>query len=72
MNLRAKSIYISAQNKRSLWVIARAEGTDITPDEVGDRLLSEVIAAKYPTLAKFEKEIETIEAKMVTHVKESK
>lgn len=72
MNLRASSIYISSERKRSLWVISRAEGTDVTPDEVGDRLLGEIIAAKYPTLAEFEREIAVIEGKMASSVREAK
>lgn len=69
MSIRAAQIYISGERKRSLWVISRAEGTDVTPDEVGDRLLGEIIAVKYPTLAKFEAEIAGIEAKMMEAAK---
>lgn len=71
MNFRASQIYISASTRRNLRVIAKAEGPDTMVDEVGDRLLSEYIAMRYPALVSHQKKIEAIESEMVESVKSS-
>lgn len=69
MSFRASQLYISRATRRMLSVIARAEGGDSTADSVGDRYLSEHIASRHPALAVLQKEIDTVEAKMVEAVK---
>lgn len=68
MKFRASQIYISSATRRSLKMIARGEGPEKTVDEVGDRLLSETIAKRYPALPSFQKQIEAIEDEMVKSV----
>lgn len=70
--IRTSQIYISSATRRHLKMIALAEykrqqvGTAIpTADEMGERLLSETIAQRYPALAALQKEIDVIEAAMV-------
>jgi hypothetical protein len=66
---RASSIYISSATRRSLKMIARGEGVEKTADEVGDRLLSEVIAERYPGLVNLQKEIDALENDMIEKIK---
>jgi len=68
MQFRASQIYISAETRRNLRMIARGEGADKTADEVGDRLLSETIAQRYPALVIFQKQIDAIEKQMIEEV----
>lgn len=65
---RASQIYISLSTRRNLRVIAKSEGPETTVDEVGDRLLSEYIAMRYPALTSHQKKIEEIEAEMVREI----
>lgn len=69
MTFRATQIYVSRDVRRQLGAIARAEGGDATADSVADRLLSEMVATKYPALIALQKEIEAVEAKMLAAVK---
>lgn len=52
-----------------LSVIARSEGTESSADAVGERLLLDVLSRDYPALVSLQKEIESIEEKMVESVK---
>lgn len=70
MSFRASQIYISRATRRSLSVIARAEGGESTADSVGDRLLSEHITSRYPALVALQKEIDAVEEKMVEAAKQ--
>lgn len=69
MSFRASQIYISRATRRSLSVIARAEGGDASADSVGERLLSGAVATWYPALVALQKEIDAVEEKMVEAVK---
>lgn len=53
-------------------MIARAEGADATADSVGERLLSEAVAERYPALLAFQNQIEGIEKQMVEEVQKTK
>jgi HEPN domain-containing protein len=66
---RASQIYISANTRRLLRSVAKAESADTTVDEVGDRLLSEYITERYPGLVTLQKEVEQTEEKMLEYVK---
>lgn len=69
MSFRASQLYISRDTRRMLSVIARAEGGDATADAVGERLLSEAVATKYPALVNLQKKIKEVEDEMVKAVK---
>lgn len=72
MNIRSSQIFISRGTRRKLSMIARGEASDASADSVGERLLSETIETRYPALVALQKQIESIEEKMVESVKEGK
>lgn len=70
--MRRGELYISRENKRALYAVARSEGTAVSIDEVGDRLLSWAISQKYPALASYQKQISELEIAMAEAIQGNK
>lgn len=68
MSIRATQIYISTETRRNLWIIAKGLGLE-NADEAGERLLSDVIAEKYPALVAHQKKVKELELEMVEKMK---
>lgn len=66
---RSSQICVTKATRRMLSAVARAEGEGSSTDAVGERLLSETLATRYPALAALQKQIDDIEAQMVEAVK---
>lgn len=71
MNFRASSIYVSAETRRHLWIIAKGLGLE-NADEAGERLLSDVISEKYPALVSHQKKITELELEVIEGMKGEK
>lgn len=71
---RDRQIYVSKQTKTRLFWIREveqdtaAEGKIITTDEIADRLLNEIIEAKYPNMKTLEKRLNTLEDQLVSEL----
>lgn len=71
MSIRKDPIYISTEVGRALWLLSKMEtsiATDrpiMTPDEIADRELREVIKSKWPQLFEFQKETEKREKTLI-------
>lgn len=61
---RASQIYVSAETRRLLRLVAKARGLD-NADAAGEALLSEALAEKYPTLVAHQKTVENLEAELL-------
>lgn len=71
MQFRASSIYVSANTRNMLKIVARSEGPEKTVDEVADRILSESLTTRYPALVLFQKQIEELETQTLESISKS-
>jgi hypothetical protein len=57
--IRADSIYIQSKTKRRLRWIIKAIESPMSPDEMGDAFINEVIERLYPQVIETEKDVNT-------------
>lgn len=67
--MRRSELYVSRENRFACSIIARSEGSNVTADEVGDRLLSWALSQQFPALISLRKKQEALEAEMLTAVR---
>lgn len=74
MALRASEVYVQPKTKRRLYWIATLErqhgvsddpATNVTTDQIADRLLNERIEQLYPNIADLERQLEHTEAELI-------
>jgi len=71
MSVRTRQIYVSGETLKLLRGIAKnlGGGCDMTPDQVADELLQEIIAEKYPESKAILEKIEELETQLVESLK---
>jgi hypothetical protein len=57
--IRADSIYVQSKTKRRLRWIIKAIESPMSPDEMGDAFINEVIERLYPQVIETEKDVNT-------------
>jgi len=74
MSIRRDPIYVSVETWRWLRLLAKAEGCPeegriVTPDEIADQILRQSIREQHPQLSEHQKEIDTLECKLIESLK---
>jgi Mg2+ and Co2+ transporter CorA len=70
--MRVAQVYIKASTKSLLWAISGARKQtepDMTPDQVADELLTEIIHDKYPFIRILTAQIDDLEKQIVAEIK---
>jgi hypothetical protein len=60
-----KPIYVSTYVYRALWLLAKSNEEQDTPDKVADAILRDQIAECYPAILEHQKQIAKLEAELL-------
>ena len=63
MSIRREPTYLATDTWRALLIVSKSK--EITPDELADDLLSEVLRAKYPNVIKYLNEVHKLERDII-------
>lgn len=63
-----KPIYVSTTVYRALWLLAKANEEQDTPDKVADAILHDEIKERYPAILEHQKQIAKLETELIKNL----
>ena len=66
MSIRREPTYLSTDVWRALFIVAKSQ--EITPDELANELLNELIRSRYPSVIKYLNEVHKLERELIESI----
>jgi len=66
LSIRREPTYLSTDTWQCLWIIAQSK--DISPDQLADDLLSRLLIEKYPSVIKYQNEVQKLRRDIIKSI----